>query len=63
MGIKEAAGVAGVHYVTLYEWLRRYEVMGEEPASLERGGQKDKHPTGESDAFNSASIPLLDQDR
>ncbi|MBW2663718.1 MAG: helix-turn-helix domain-containing protein [Deltaproteobacteria bacterium] len=46
MGIKEAAGVAGVHYVTLYEWLRRYEAIGEEaflsykPASPERGVKK-----------------------
>ena len=43
---KEAARVVGVHYVTVYEWLRRYEAMGEEaflsykPASPGRGVKK-----------------------
>ena len=46
VGIKEAARVAGVHYVTVYEWLRRYEAMGKEaflsykPALPGRGVKK-----------------------
>ena len=46
VGIKEASRVAGVHYATVYGWLRRYEAIGEEaflnykPASPGRGVKK-----------------------
>ncbi len=46
VGIKEASSVAGVHYATVYGWLRRYEAIGEEaflnykPASPGRGVKK-----------------------
>ena len=28
--IKDAAKVAGVHYTTVYDWRKQFEVMGEE---------------------------------
>jgi hypothetical protein len=30
VGIKKSADLAGVHYSTVYQWLRRLEVLGEE---------------------------------
>jgi len=46
VGIKESAGLAGVHYSTVYQWQRKLKVLGEEvflayrPKSRGRGIKK-----------------------
>lgn len=29
--VREAAKVAGFHYTTVYDWLRQFKIMGEQP--------------------------------
>ncbi|TVQ98645.1 MAG: helix-turn-helix domain-containing protein [Desulfovibrionales bacterium] len=66
VGVKESARVAGVHYVTVYEWRRQLESLGEEAflaKDVHRPGRGVKEVSQEQELVHGCSLEDADRRR